>query len=179
METSWINPLSQDQDGFVSLSTSSLATSDVANDLLKAHSIGEQAYKDFKEDRLQKYPPTAKFYDTMKKQSLKTFTHLNRKVSCKSQASNIVLKADRKLFGQMIIVAQSRQVNMSEVLAHALGPLPWALSNGDGSLRKTNKAALGKECGAGRNHLQTISIHHRWDEPCAENERDSKTFAEL
>ena len=34
---------------------------------------------------------------------------------------------------------------MKDVLAHPLGPLPWALANADGPLRKTNKAALAKE----------------------------------
>jgi len=31
------------------------------------------------------------------------------------------------------------------VLAHPLRPLLWALANSDGSLRKTNKAALARE----------------------------------
>lgn len=57
----------------------------------------------------------------------------------------MVLRADRKLFGQMILVAESRKLHKSDVLAHPLGPLPWALANGDGSLRKTNKAALARE----------------------------------
>ena len=34
---------------------------------------------------------------------------------------------------------------MSDVLSHPPGPLPWALANGDGTLRKTNKAALARE----------------------------------
>jgi len=34
---------------------------------------------------------------------------------------------------------------MSDVLAHPMGPLPWALANGDRSLRKTNKAAIARE----------------------------------
>ena len=34
---------------------------------------------------------------------------------------------------------------MDEVLVHPLGPLPWSLANSDGSLRKTNKAALARE----------------------------------
>jgi len=45
----------------------------------------------------------------------------------------------------MILVAESRKLHMSDVLAHPLGPLPWALANGDGTLRKTNKAALARE----------------------------------
>ena len=39
LETSWLNPFSPDQDEFVSLSTSTVATPNVANDLLEAHKI--------------------------------------------------------------------------------------------------------------------------------------------
>ena len=42
----------------------------------------------------------------------------------------------------MAIIAQTRQLDMREVLAHSLGPIPWALATSSGSLRKTNKAAL-------------------------------------
>lgn len=42
----------------------------------------------------------------------------------------------------MILVAENRKLQMSDVLAHALGPLPWAFASGDGSLHKTKKAAL-------------------------------------
>ena len=45
----------------------------------------------------------------------------------------------------MIVVAESRDLQMSEVLQHPLGPLPWSLATSDGSLRKTNKSALAKE----------------------------------
>ena len=57
----------------------------------------------------------------------------------------MVLKADRNIFSQMILVPESRSVNMKDVLAQSLGPLPWALANADGSLRKTNKAVLATE----------------------------------
>ena len=60
-------------------------------------------------------------------------------------ANEIILKADRALFGQMVIIAENRQLHMRDVLCHPLGPLPWALSTVDGSLRKTSKAALAKE----------------------------------
>ncbi|KAK5924834.1 hypothetical protein CgunFtcFv8_017412 [Champsocephalus gunnari] len=45
----------------------------------------------------------------------------------------------------MILIAQNRKLHIRDVLVHPLGPLPWALSNSDGSLRKTNKAALARE----------------------------------
>ena len=66
----------------------------------------------------------------------------------------------------MIIVAQSRQLQIRDVLAHPLGPLPWVLAKGDGSLRKTNKAALARELKksvTSRGHSTTISMHHRWN----------------
>ena len=33
---------------------------------------------------------------------------------------------------------------MGDVLCHPLGPLPWALANPDGTMKKTNKAILAK-----------------------------------
>ena len=69
---------------------------------------------------------------------------------------NVVLKADRNLFSQMILVAESSSVNMKNVLAHPLGPLPWALANADGSLRKTNKAALARELEKNVSHAEAI-----------------------
>ena len=45
----------------------------------------------------------------------------------------------------MIAITESRNFQMNEVLAHPLGPLPWTLAKPDGTLRKLNKASLGKE----------------------------------
>ena len=38
-----------------------------------------------------------------------------------------ILKADRSLFGRMIVIAQSWQLNMRVIFVHPLGPIPWAL----------------------------------------------------
>ena len=63
-----------------------------------------------------------------------------RKVKCKGK--DIILKADRKLFGHMLIIAQTRQLDMKEVLSHPLAPITWALAIGETSLRKPDKAKL-------------------------------------
>ena len=68
-----------------------------------------------------------------------------RKKSSASNPNKVVLQADRNLFANMVLVAESRHLQMSYVLSHPLGPLPWALANGDGTLRKTSKAALVRE----------------------------------
>ena len=146
MENSWINPLSNDETELVNLSTGILAPPDVANDLLKAHKVGKEAYQTFREDRLEKEQPNVKFHDKMKKHNLQTFLNINKKqVGYKAKRNHIILKADRNLFGRMIIIAQSRALSIREVLAHPLEPIQWSLANGDGSLRKTNKAALARE----------------------------------
>ena len=56
-----------------------------------------------------------------------------------------VLRADRNLFALMIIIAESRNLQMQDVLKHPLGPLPASLACNNGFPHKTNKAQLGKE----------------------------------
>ena len=57
-------------------------------------------------------------------------------------ANEAILKADRALFAQMI---KTRELSMSTVLSHPLGPLPWTLATDDGSLRKNKKSSLAKD----------------------------------
>ncbi|XP_033475188.1 uncharacterized protein LOC117252428 [Epinephelus lanceolatus] len=145
MQKGWVNPLGPEESDIISLSTGITVSPNIASDLLQAQQTGEKAYKKFRSERLEKGSPTAKFHDKMKKQNLKTFSSTTQSRVNKGQNKEVVLKADRNLFGHMIIVSQSRDLHIKAVLAHPLGPLPWALSNPDGSLRKTNKAALARE----------------------------------
>ncbi len=61
------------------------------------------------------------------------------------KSQDVVLKADRNFFRQIILVAESRNVDLKDVLPPPLGPLPWTLANADGSLRKTSKATFARE----------------------------------
>ena len=145
LESNWINPFSAEQQDLVCLSTGKVATQKIEEDLLGANAIGEKAYKEFHAQCLEANLPV-KFHETLKKSKLKTFSELNKKVKFKSKTANeIILKADRALFGQMVITADNRQLHMRDVLCHPLGPIPWALSTVDGSLQKTSKAALARE----------------------------------
>ena len=93
-------------------------------------------------ETLRQSPRTAQFHDKMTNIKLKTFSQIKRKSTIQRQAKEIVRKADRSLLGQMLIIAQSRQLHMKDVLSHTLGPLLWALDNGDVSLRRTGKACF-------------------------------------
>ena len=72
------------------------------------------------------------------------FSDIRKKTST-SNSNNDILQADMKLFAHMVLVAEIRHLRTSDVLPYPLGPLPWALANGDGTMRKTNKAALARE----------------------------------
>ena len=85
--------------------------------------------------------PNARLHDNMAKKRLKTFSDIRKKTS----SNNVTLQADMNVFANIVPVAGSRHLQMSEVLPHPLGPLPWALANGDGTPRKKNKTALARE----------------------------------
>ncbi|KAG1659234.1 Programmed cell death protein 4 [Nymphon striatum] len=146
IESSWINPFSNDYDDLVSISTGRVAPKEVVQDLCSAYKIGQNTYIVFREERLQNTPPLKNFHDPLQKQKLKTFSSTLEKTHCKKQSSTeTILKANRNLFARMILIASSRNLDMREILSHPLGPVPWALATADGALRKTSKPALAKE----------------------------------
>ncbi|KAJ8372588.1 hypothetical protein AAFF_G00280950 [Aldrovandia affinis] len=92
----------------------------VARDVLDAHKIGMEAYEGFKRDRLEDEKPKTQFHDKMTKKRLKMFSDIRKKPSA-SNPNKVILQADRKLFAHMVLVAESRHLQMSDVLSHSLG----------------------------------------------------------
>ena len=133
LQNTWLNPFNPDLQDLVCLSTAKVTTPDVEHDLLQAKDIGGMAYKAFCEKRPQSNPPKVKFHNTITTAMLKTFTHLNKKTSVKADQNQVViLRADRRLFAQMIVITENRNLQMREVLSHPLGPLLWSLATPDG-----------------------------------------------
>ena len=133
MEDSWINPFRSDQDSLVSLATAAIPPMEIAHDLMNASKVGEEAFEPFRTRRLENN--TVDFFATMKKQKLKTFSDVyTKKVTCKGK--EIVLKA----LWTYHCCCPTRKLEMKKVVSYPLGPIPWALANADGSLRKTDKA---------------------------------------
>ena len=122
------------------ISTGAVATSAIAEDLATAYKVGEAAYAVFKKTRLESQPPTVRFNDKLNKQKLKTFSALLKtKTVAKGKDTETVLHADRDLFAWMIIIAESRNLQMQDMLKHPLGPLPASLACNNGFPHKTNK----------------------------------------
>ena len=102
-----------------------------------AATTGENLFNQFKRERLESN--VVDFFANMKRQNLKTFTDVFSK-SIRIKEKEVVLKAERNLFVGIVVISQTRQLDMKDVLCHPLGPIPWSLSNVDGTIRKTNKA---------------------------------------
>ena len=116
------------------------------------------AYEEIKRGRLEDERPKAQFHDKITKKRLKTFSDIRKKTSA-SNSYNAILQADRNVLVSMVLVAESRDLRMSDVLSHSFGPLPWALASGDGTMRKTNKAALARELERQMLPAETIPQH--------------------
>ena len=117
----WVNPFQGDMQDLICLSTGKMASEDVVGDLLQAKHLGERAFQSFSKKRPEANPPKVRFHDSMSKAMLKTFKHMNKKVELrKGTVKEIVLKADRAMFAQMIVIAETRQLSMKEVLSHPL-----------------------------------------------------------
>lgn len=138
LENEWTNPFDKNPSSIVQLSTGAEASADVQNDLLSAKEKGKKAYEEFKYDRLEK---NEAFFNPISKIQLKMFKS-SKEVKRRTTNKEVVLKTDRNLFGNIILIAENRSLNMQEVFSHPLGPLPWSLANPDGSLKKTNKSSL-------------------------------------
>ena len=75
----------------------------------------------------------------------------------------IPIKVHRNLFGQIAIIMQNRNIDLKEVFAYPLGPLPWSL----GELIKTSKVALVHKIEKGIRPTPTKSCsHNRWYGSC-------------
>ena len=145
IESNWTNPFSNYQP-LLSISMSATASPEIELDLSRAYLVGETAYQQFKKEHLELEKPPVTFHHTLTKQKLKTFSDHNKTKKVKqSKGNKTVLHADRNLFAQMMIIAESRQLQLQEVLCHPLGPLPASLATSNNLPRKTNKAQLGRE----------------------------------
>ena len=62
----------------------------------------------------------------------------------KVPGKDVILKADRRLFGNVVLVASGRILDMREVLKHPSGLLLWSLSNCEGTLKNKKQINYSK-----------------------------------
>ena len=136
----WVNPfVPSDTDDLCHLASGMTASKKVEEDLLRAHDKGTEAVTTFIRKRLT--TTEVSFYDPIPKLKLATFDSMTVS-SVKIGGKEVMLKADRDLFARLLVVAQTREMDLREVFKYSLGPLPWSLASTDGSLCKTVKSKL-------------------------------------
>ena len=113
----WRNPF-EASDELVVLSSGRVADENVKQDLLTAKEKGRLAFQTFVNERLV---TNAKgFFDTFTKLKLGSFRDAQKKTSVKAGTKNIIIKADRNLFARLLVIGQSRKVDLRELLTLSL-----------------------------------------------------------
>ena len=127
-------------DNLVSLSSGSITSSALKEDLLKAEEKGKSVLVSFVQNRLTN--SAVGFFETLLRLKLGKFGEVKKTVN--QGGKSFVLQADRNLFARLLVIRQSQQIDLRDLLTHELGPVPWSLATYDGSLAKTNKSVLVK-----------------------------------
>jgi hypothetical protein len=125
----------------VNIATGAVATSQVEHDLIKAHDLGNAVMESYVEKRLN--TEAEGLFEPRKKMNLKTFKVMNKTVKLSSGKNEAAaIGADREFFSRLIIVANTRSIDLREVLKFELSAVPCSLMHPNGSLRSTAKSKL-------------------------------------
>ena len=131
----------ENKDELFCLSSGVPTDPSVRNDLLRAMEFGEQARDDFVQKRLGE--KTVEFHKPIKRMNLKTFDSNKVVKRVKSTANKLVqIKAERNVFGQLILLSVSNNIDLRLTLTYPLGPVPWSMATPDGFPMKTDKSKL-------------------------------------
>ena len=88
---------------------------------------------------------TVNFHKPLEKAKTKTsnFTEKgNKKKKLKEDKNQLTIKAQRNLFGQLLVLSQEHSEDLQKVLQNPWTPMPWRLASSDGSPLKTNMETL-------------------------------------
>ena len=109
--------------------------------------------KSFIENRL--VDQTIDFYEAIKRLSFGTFSSL-KKVKVKTYNKVTHFSAQNDIFGKILLIQQNRKINLQEVLSYPLDPIPWALADANGKLKKINKAKIMYELEKGVTRVERV-----------------------
>jgi hypothetical protein len=122
----------------ICVSSGEPATDGTAADLTCYTSKGEEAAKQFINERLVN--KTVKFHDPHHKLKLKNFSSQAVEKSLKSsQQKTVMVRPERNLLGQLLLFLQSNNISLQKLFQYSLSPIPWSIATGDGCLAKTNQ----------------------------------------
>jgi len=130
----------EDDDELINIASGYVAPKEVKQDTRQAKAVGEDKCSEYIEWRLKK--KEVGVFDTIKCLRLKTFSSSSKNFKAKTEKSAI--QGTARDLARVLVVAKFTNVDLKYVLSFPLSPVPHSLANHDGTLAKTDKAALGR-----------------------------------
>ena len=96
---------------------------------------------------------TDKILNPIKTNKLKTFSTIGKIEIARLLFEIVSIKTSSDMFNRLLIIGKSRVIDLEELLAYALSPVPMSLETTDGTLCKTVKAKLMHELEKDVEHL--------------------------
>ena len=134
------DPFTHDSDELLNIDIGVVLPEDVAQSLVRSTEKSRQQMNAFVEKRIKSN--AVGFWEPISNMKIKTFSSTNKKIGVKFSDKLVTVNAARDLFGRLLIVSNTRQTCLKEVLSFELSPVPYSLANADGSLRKGAKSVL-------------------------------------
>lgn len=136
-----INPFrsSLDKDLLFNISNGQAADDHVADFLLSVEKKGEELRNTFINECAE---DKDRFDRSLKMNKMNKFTVLQSKKKVKISGKLVEVRLQRDLFGQLLVVALDKQLDIEKVLTYPLTPIPFSLGHLDESICKTEKSAL-------------------------------------
>ena len=127
-------------DKLFCLTTGCAASSDVQNDLTSIVDSGT-IWSDQFQDECKDDP--SRFERPIKCRKIKNFASDAVKTKVKSKDQTILeVRCTRDIFGRLLFIAVSQNLDMATVMSYPLTPVPFTLCHITGAMNKTNKSAL-------------------------------------
>lgn len=136
----YMNPFNNiDSDFLFNISTGKAAIKKTEEFLLKILEVGDENRSKFIEECSN---DITRFEKPIKKNAISTFANEGVKYSVRHKNSTQELKLERDLVSKILLLSLDNKIDLQLVLNYPLTPVPLSLCNLDGTIVKTNKAAL-------------------------------------
>ena len=140
--TSWGNPF-KPSESLTNLSGVTHVSDRVLHDLLLAEKIERNQLQEFVGERTESNKKS--FYAPIKQNKLQAFASLRINKDVKAKEKTVAAKSSYQVFSRFMMIQQSRQVSMRDIVEYKLGPVPWAFAKPTGERWSTSKSKIIKD----------------------------------
>ena len=138
-----LNPFSLADDQLYCLTTGRAASNEVKNDLLQIAEKGAQWYHEFVNECKDN---PERFEKPIKRHKIKNFANDAVKIKLTGRDQRIKeTSCTRDLFGRLLYLAASQNMDLAKVLSYPQTPVPFSLSHLGGAMNKTAKSSLARK----------------------------------